>query len=172
MCRDAHAPSSAALRAPWSGGVACGAAAFVGMHPDKSKLIKLCRISKNRCILRVSARASAYAKSAGRVDGCRRIWHGERFILILPVRRVAARQLSMSYADEASQALLRRVCVRRGYVSVGIFGSWRPRPKQGAAARKRKSGKYAIIRTGRLSRAGPYMPREVEAAGDLLAEAK
>lgn len=91
MCQDVHAPSSAALRAPWSGGVACGAAAFVGMHPDKSKLLKLCCISKNRCILRVSARASAYAKSAGRVDGCRRIWHGERFILILPVRRVAAR---------------------------------------------------------------------------------
>lgn len=68
-----------------------GAAAFVGMHPDKSKLLKLCRISKNRCILRVSARASAYAKSAGRVDVCRRIRHGDRFILILPVRHVAAR---------------------------------------------------------------------------------
>ena len=89
--RCAHAPSSAALRSPRRGGVACGAAAFVGMHPDKSKLLKLCRISKNRCILRVSARASAYAKSAGRVDVCRRIRHGDRFILILPVRHVAAR---------------------------------------------------------------------------------
>lgn len=78
----------------------------------------------------------------------------------------------MPYADEASQALLRHLCVQWEYAAVGIFGSWQLCPKQGAAARERKSGKYAIIRTGRLSRAGPYMPREAEAAGDLLAEAK
>ena len=60
----------------------------------------------------------------------------------------------MSYADEALRALLRRLCVRREYAPVGIFGSWQLCPKQGAAARERKSGKYAIIRAGRLSRAG------------------
>ena len=78
----------------------------------------------------------------------------------------------MLYADETSQSLLRRVCVRREYAAVGIFGSWQLCPKQGAAARKRKSGKYAIIRTGRLSRAGALYAAEAEAAGDLLAEAK
>lgn len=78
----------------------------------------------------------------------------------------------MSYADEASQALLRHLCVQWEYAAVGIFGSWRPQPKQGAAARERKSGKYAIIRAGRLSRAGALYAAEAEAAGDLLAEAK
>ena len=74
----------------------------------------------------------------------------------------------MSYADEASQALLRRVCVRREYAAVGIFGSWRPQPKQGAAARKRKSGKYAIIRAGRLSRAGALYAARGRGSGGFV----
>ena len=78
----------------------------------------------------------------------------------------------MPYADEALRALLRRVCVRRGYVSVGIFGSWRPRPKQGAAARKRKSGKYAIIRTGRLSRAGALYAARGGGSGGFVSGGK
>ena len=78
----------------------------------------------------------------------------------------------MPYADEASRALLRSVCVQWEYAAVGIFGSWRPRPKHGAAARKRKSGKYAIIRAGRLSRAGALYAARGRGSGVFVSGGK
>ncbi len=74
----------------------------------------------------------------------------------------------MPYADEALRALLRRLCVRREYAPVGIFGSWQLCPKHGAAARERKSGKYAIIRAGRLSRAGALYAARGRGSGGFV----
>ena len=78
----------------------------------------------------------------------------------------------MSYVDEALRALLRRLCVQWKYAAVGIFGSWqlclnmaRPRGKENPENTLSSARAVFHVR-------GPYMPREVEAAGDLLAEAK
>ena len=78
----------------------------------------------------------------------------------------------MPYADEASRALLRHLCVQWEYAAVGIFGSWQLCPKQGAAARERKSGKYAIIRTDRLSRAGAFYAARGGGSGGFVSGGK